>query len=156
MEAPRPQVLRAKGHLTRIKLQKTPRDDAEHGEGEAEEQGTGGQITRRHHPGTAGYWAVSRVRKGGGGVRVIEAGRGRKETLDRRTLVLTSTGEQAEDILWAALHGREAQTSGSSRQAGAPSRWMVAPRPGEIGEGETGAKRERSGINGWNMKGNGG
>ena len=45
-----------------------------------------------------------------------------------------------EELLWAAQHGREAQTSGGSRPAGAPSRWTVALRPGKIGWGKIGYK----------------
>ena len=77
----------AKGHLTGIKLHKTPRDGAEHGEGEAEAQGTGGRRTQHHHPGPADDWAAGRGRKGeGAGVQMVEAGTGRKGPLDGGTL----------------------------------------------------------------------
>ena len=33
----------------------------------------------------------------------------------------------------ATQKGRESQTSGGGRRLGAPSRWMVAPCPGELG-----------------------
>ena len=48
----------AKGHLTRIKLQKTPRDGAEYWEGDVEEKGTEAIRKLRHHPGPAGEWAA--------------------------------------------------------------------------------------------------
>ena len=32
---------------------------------------------------------------------------------------------------------------------GAPSRWVVAPRPGELEGEEAGTTRERSSVNGW-------
>ena len=68
-----------------IKLQKTPRDSAEHREGETESQWTGVQRTRRHHLGPAGDWADGQGGKGvGEGVRMVEGGRWRKGPLDRR------------------------------------------------------------------------
>ena len=49
-----------------FKLQTTPRDGAEHCEGEADAQSKRGQRTRRQHPVPAGDWVAGRVRKGGG------------------------------------------------------------------------------------------
>ena len=40
---------------------------------------------------------------------------------------------------WAAQKGNKMQTSGGGRQAGALSRWTVAPRLGEMG-GRSGCK----------------
>ena len=40
----------------------------------------GERRTRCHHLGLSGDWAL--VKAGGGGVRIMEAGRGRKGTLD--------------------------------------------------------------------------
>ena len=72
-------IFRVKGHPTRIKLQKIPRDDAEHGEGKEEAQGKGGQRTRRHHPGPAGDWAACQGRNMvGAGVRLMQEGIGRR------------------------------------------------------------------------------
>ena len=80
---PRFQVFEQKG----INIQKTSRDGAEHGEGEAEAHGTGGHTTRCHHPVPTGDWASGQGRKGGGeGVMMMEEDRGRKGPLDRTNL----------------------------------------------------------------------
>ena len=89
--------------------------------------------------------------KGGGGVRLREASRGRKVPTNKKTLGPTGTWAQVkggkggstgqrkagtgsrEDLLWDAWQGREAQTSGGGRRPGASSRWTVASRPGEMG-----------------------
>ena len=52
------------------------------------------------------------------------------------------------ELLWYVWQGREAQTSGGGRRAGAPSRWTVDPRLGEMGREEEGAKRGRSCVYG--------
>ena len=52
----------AKGHPIVIKLQKTPIDGAEYGEGEAEAQGTGGRRTWRHHAGPSEEWSAGQER----------------------------------------------------------------------------------------------
>ena len=115
-----------------------------------------------NHSGPAGDWAAGRGRHGGeracGWWRQAEGGR---DPRMGEPLGLTGTWAQVEDgkgggnrtregshrlaqkTPWTAQHGRKAQTSGGGRQAGAPSRWTVAPRPGEMGGGEAGAKRER-------------
>ena len=108
---------------------------------------------------------VEAGRGGGSECEGMEAGRGREGPLYRITLGLTGTWEQVEDckggnrtgegrhgfleeLLWASQHGREAQTSGGVRRAGALSRWTVSPRPGEKGGEEAGAKRERISVYG--------
>ena len=75
-----------------IKLQTTPRDGTEHGEGESDAKGTGIYRTRRHHPGLAGDWDAGQGRQGrGAGVHMVEACRERKGTLDGITLGTTGT-----------------------------------------------------------------
>ena len=70
-----------------IKLQKIPRDGAEHREDKAETQGQGGRRTRRHHQGTEEDWATGQGQQGRGeGVWIVEAVRERTGTLDGRTL----------------------------------------------------------------------
>ena len=73
-----------------IKLQTSPRDVAEQGEGEANAQGTGGRRKRHHHPGLAGDWDTSQGRKEGVvSVRMVKAGRERKGPLGGITLGTT-------------------------------------------------------------------
>ena len=92
VEAPRPQVFTQKDTQRGIKLQTTPRDGTEHGEGESDAQGTGIYRTRRHHPGPAGDWDAGQGRQGrGAGVHMVEACRERKGTLDGITLGTTGT-----------------------------------------------------------------
>ena len=151
----------AKEHPPGIKLQKTSREREEHKEGESEAQGTGGRRMWSHHLGPEGDWAYGRGRQGGGGagVRVVEAGKGRKGPLERITpganrelgagRVWQRGGNWkregrhrlARGTNWAAQQGRKSETSGGVRQAGAPSRWTVAPRPVEMG-GEKRVQRE--------------
>ena len=66
----------------------------------------------------------------------VEGGKGR--STGRGTAV---TGLRKE-LLVAGQQGREAQMSGGGRRVEAPSRWMVAPRPGELGGMGAGAKIE--------------
>ena len=90
-------------------------------------------------------------------MKFMESGRWRKVPLDGRTPGPTGTWEQVEDskggnhtgegrhglheeLLWYTRHGREAQTSGGGRRAGAPSRWMVDMLPGERWGGISGCK----------------
>ena len=40
----------------------------------------------------------------------------------------------------AGWHGREEQTNGGVRRTGALFRWMIAPRPGDMGEGRSECK----------------
>ena len=114
--------------------------------------GNGGERTRCHHPVPAGKWATGWGRKGGGaGVLMVEAGRERKGHLDGITPGTTwdwlrrlrkakfwqpGKGRQIQtrarnSFDWPS--GSKAQTSGEIQQAGAPFRWKVAPRPGEMG-----------------------
>ena len=65
LEAPSPLVFAQNDTQTGIKLQKTPRDGAEHRKGEAEAEGTGGIITRRHHSRLAWERSGSQGWKGG-------------------------------------------------------------------------------------------
>ena len=53
-------------------------------------------------------------------------------------------GEEHDATTWDQ-QGRKAQTRGGGRQAGAPSRWMVAPLPGKMG-GEKRVKIEREAV----------
>ena len=97
MDAPKPQVFAQKDTPTGIKLQKKPIDGVEQWGGKAEAQRKGVRRTQRHHPGTEGDWADVRGWKGGrAGVRLAEAGRGRKIPLDGRNLGPTDTWEQVE------------------------------------------------------------
>ena len=83
MEAPWPLELAQKDTQRDIKLHKTPRDGAEHGEGEEDTQGTGDRRARRKLFGTSrGLGRRSRPTGGGADVQAAEAGRGRKETSD--------------------------------------------------------------------------
>ena len=83
MEAPWPLDLEQKDTQRYIKLHKTPRDGAEHGEGEEDAQGTGDRRARRKLFGTSrGLGRRSRPTGGGADVRSMEAGRGRKGTSD--------------------------------------------------------------------------
>ena len=83
-----------------------------HGGGEAGAQGVGGQITRCHHPGPEGDWAAGRGRQGGGGVRVMEAGREIKGPLDDITLGLTRSWAQVKYSKGGQPdEGRQAQIS---------------------------------------------
>ena len=92
----------------------------------------------------------SRPAGGGAGMRLMESGRGRKGTLDRRNLGLTGNWAQVEDgkggnqmgedrhilreeLFWSAWHGREAQMIDGGQQMGAPYMWTVAPRQGKRG-----------------------
>ena len=54
----------------------------------------------------------------------------------------SGTGSR-EELHWSTQQGREVQTSGGGRRAGSPSKWTVAPRPGEIGGGEKRVQIER-------------
>ena len=45
---------------------------------------------------------------------------------------MTVTGLRKE-ILGTSQQGRKYQTISGGRRVGAPSRWMVAPRPGDLG-----------------------
>ena len=75
-----------------IKLQTTPRDGAEHGEGEADAQGTGGKehdTTTQYLQGTG--LLVEAVKGRRAGVRMVESERERKGNLDGRTLRPTGT-----------------------------------------------------------------
>ena len=66
-----------------IKLHKTPRDGAEHGEGEEDAQGTGDRRARRKLFGTSRVLGRQSIPTGGGAdVQATEAGRGRKVTSD--------------------------------------------------------------------------
>ena len=92
VEAPRPQFFEQKDTRQESIFRRQSRDGAEHGEGEAEAQGAGGRRTQHRHPGPEDDWAAGRGRKGeGAGVQMVEAGRGRKGPLDRRTLGPTGT-----------------------------------------------------------------
>ena len=91
MEAPRPLVFAQNDTQTGIKLQKTPRDGAEHRKGKAEAEGTGGIITRRHHSRLAVDLSASQGWQEGGGMRLIEAVRDRKGPLDGRNMEHTGT-----------------------------------------------------------------
>ena len=92
VESPRPQVFTQKDTQRGIKLQKTQKDGAEHGEGDEDAQGTGRQRARRQHPGPSGGWASGQGRQGGeAGVQMVEAGIEKKGPLDGRILGPTGT-----------------------------------------------------------------
>ena len=94
----------------------------------------------------------SRPAEGGVYVQATEAGRGRKGPLDRRTPgddrdlggvqrrqrggttgKGTSVTGSREELLVATQQVREPRTRGGGRRVEEPSRWMVDPRPGELG-----------------------
>ena len=79
----------AKGNLKReIKVQNIPRDSAEHREGNSDAQEMGDRRTQRQPLGIGRGMGHRLIPSGGvSGVRVMEAGRGRKGILDRRTPV---------------------------------------------------------------------
>ena len=86
MEAPWPLDLAQNDTQREIKHQKTPRDGAEHGEGEADVQETGDRRTQ-HRPIGIGRILDLQSRPAGGGsdVRETESVRGTKGPLDGRT-----------------------------------------------------------------------
>ena len=86
MEAPWPLELVQKDTQREIKLHKTPIDGSEHGDGEADAQGTGDRRTQRR-PLIIFRGMCRQTRPVGGGVdiRAKETGKGRKGPLDGRS-----------------------------------------------------------------------
>ena len=71
----------------------------------------------------------------------------------RATRQVTTVTGLNEELLVDSQQGREAQTSSGGRRVGALSRWMVSPRPGELG-GISGYKDiYRIIVNRWNTGG---
>ena len=97
---------------------------------------TGRVLGRRSRPVRGGGWFLWSQAEGGRDPWTRKTwgwqGPGNRS---RKTRGGNWTGEgrhsSREEFIFSARHGREAQTNGSSRRAGAPSRWTVTPQPGK-------------------------
>ena len=117
-------------------------------------KGKGTEEHVENHLVLAGEWDNGRGRQRGEQTcEGLRQENGRREPWAGEPLMMTGIWAQVEDskggatgrgtaltgsrkeLLVASQKGREVQTSGGGQQVGAPSRWMVAPRLGELGGG---------------------
>ena len=171
VEAPRPQVFTQKYTQRGIKLHTTPRDGAEHGEGEADAQGKGKkehEATTRDRKETGppvkeGRGRGSRPGDGGGRQRE-EGNHGRDNPGADRDLIT-----QVEDGKGGESGKGKADTGLREKLLGIPSREESADKkrrpvgggavqvdshstPGRDGGGEAGAHRERRSFDGCHIE----